>query len=61
MSHADIDATLWQEAGHGRHPSQRQLNHAITARIVVPVGGLIGSEHRLAAPRRKLLVKLADH
>jgi len=25
MSLADIDATLWQEAGHGRHPSERRV------------------------------------
>ena len=24
MSHAEIDATLWQEAGYGRHPSERR-------------------------------------
>jgi hypothetical protein len=24
MSFADIDATLWQEAGYGRHPSERR-------------------------------------
>ena len=24
MNHAEIDATLWQEAGQGRHPSERR-------------------------------------
>ena len=24
MNHAEIDATLWQEAGNGRHPTERR-------------------------------------
>ena len=43
MSHAEIDATLWQEAGYGRHPSERR------AQIRYIIRSLRGSSCRLAA------------
>ena len=43
MNHAEIGATLWQEAGQGRHPSERR------AQIKYIMRSLRGSSHRLAA------------
>jgi hypothetical protein len=43
MSHGEIDATLWQEAGYGRHPSERR------AQIKYIMRSLRGSPQRLAA------------
>ena len=43
MSPAEIDATLWQEAGYGRHPSERR------AQIKYIMRSLRGSPCRLAA------------
>ena len=43
MSHAEIDATLWQEAGYGRHPSERR------AQIKYIMRSLRGSSYRMAA------------
>jgi hypothetical protein len=43
MSHAEIDATLWQEAGQGRHPSERR------AQVKYIMRSLRGSLRRMAA------------
>jgi hypothetical protein len=43
MNHAEIGATLWQEAGYGRHPSERR------AQIKYITRSLRGSAGRLAA------------
>jgi hypothetical protein len=43
MRPAEIDATLWQEAGNGRHPSERR------AQIKYIMRSLRGSFCRLAA------------
>ena len=43
MNHGEIDATLWQEAAFGRHPTERR------AQIKYIMRSLWGSPHRLAA------------
>jgi len=43
MSRTEIDATLWQEAGNGRHPSERR------AQIKYIMRSLRESRVRLAA------------
>jgi hypothetical protein len=43
MNHADIGATLWQEASFGRHPSERR------AQIKYIMRSLRGSPGRMAA------------
>ena len=43
MNHAEIGATLWQEAGYGRHPSERRVQ------IKYIMRSLQGSPRRLAA------------
>ena len=43
MNHGEIDATLWQEAAFGRHPTERR------AQIKYIMRSLWGSSRRMAA------------